>query len=217
MAHNSQLYNLVGSQVKVNRGGPDSIEGQLLGVHSDYMVLNTNNGVVYVTTYHVKSISQASGNQNSGSTMPQYIQSYSMSGVLNQLRHQHVQINRGGPEKIAGLVIDTSPNMIILVVNNEIIRIPLTHVKSITVVTSGKAIKTKAEAPAITTIQAAVTNPEAAIVRAAVTARAAATDRAAAIAREAPAGPAAEAEAEATAETAPEAARVAADPEAPNK
>ncbi|MGO4273107.1 hypothetical protein AB4Z22_25260, partial [Paenibacillus sp. TAF58] len=58
---------------------------------------------------------------------------YTFEGLLNQMRYTYVQINRGGPEKVEGLVVYSGDNVLLLVVNNEIIRVPIFHIKSISV------------------------------------------------------------------------------------
>lgn len=52
-----QVGNMVGSRVRVNRGGPDCLTGTLLGIHSDYLALATDNGTVYINSRHIKSLS----------------------------------------------------------------------------------------------------------------------------------------------------------------
>lgn len=137
------LGSLIGTEVKINRGGPDSIVGRLLSVHHDYLVVRMNDGtIVYIQLQHIKSISSSSrGNKsnnsnksNRSSRTPHRIEhAYTFEGLLNQMRYTFVQINRGGPEKIEGLVVYSGDNVLLLVVNNEIIRIPIFHIKSISV------------------------------------------------------------------------------------
>ncbi len=53
--------NLQGSTVRINRGGPDSVEGTLVGYGSDYLVILAKDGTVYIKNAHVKSFSQNLG------------------------------------------------------------------------------------------------------------------------------------------------------------
>ncbi len=64
------LQSLIGKNVKINRGGPDSIQGKLLAVKSDFLVLSTNEGVVYVASSHVKSITEMERQQKATATKP---------------------------------------------------------------------------------------------------------------------------------------------------
>ncbi|WP_261300784.1 DUF2642 domain-containing protein [Paenibacillus andongensis] len=147
------LGSLIGTEVRINRGGPDSIVGRLLSVHHDYLVVRMNDGtIVYIQLQHIKSISgsnasrgnksnSSNGNKSnrsnrsnrSGRTPQRFEHAYTFEGLLNQMRYTFVQINRGGPEKIEGLVVYSGDNVLLLVVNNEIIRIPIFHIKSISV------------------------------------------------------------------------------------
>ena len=57
-----------------------------------------------------------------------------------------VKINGGGPEKLEGIISDVTSDHLIVIINNELIRVPLFQIKSVTVglksrgVKSGKAI-----------------------------------------------------------------------------
>ena len=133
------LGSLIGTEVKINRGGPDSIVGRLLSVHHDYLAIQMKDGtIVYIQLQHIKSISSTNSNvsrgnkSNRSNRAPQRFEhAYTFEGLLGQLRYTNVQINRGGPEKVEGLVVHSGDNILLLVVNNEIIRIPIFHIKSI--------------------------------------------------------------------------------------
>jgi spore coat protein B len=133
------LGSLIGTEVKINRGGPDSIVGRLLSVHYDYLAIQIKDGtIVYIQSQHIKSISSTNSNVSRGNksnrsnrASQRFETAYTFEGLLGQLRYTNVQINRGGPEKVEGLVVHSGDNILLLVVNNEIIRIPIFHVKSI--------------------------------------------------------------------------------------
>jgi len=123
------LYSLAGRSVKINRGGPDAMNGRLLAVRSNYLVLKTKKGVVYINADHVKSITEAAG--GSGGRSASYVIADSFHGVLRQLRNQFVQINQGGPEKVEGFIADVTGDTLLLVAGREVIRIPLFHIRSV--------------------------------------------------------------------------------------
>lgn len=123
------LHSLIGRNVKINRGGPDALTGRLLAVRSNYLVLQTRNGIVYINAEHVKSITEAAG--GTGGRTAMYIMADSFNGVLRQLRQQFVQINQGGPEKVEGFIAEVSHDTLLLVSNKEAIRIPLFHIRSV--------------------------------------------------------------------------------------
>ena len=53
----STLRSLLNFKVKVNRGGPESVEGILREVCSDYITVVTPDEVVRVSIFHIRSIS----------------------------------------------------------------------------------------------------------------------------------------------------------------
>ncbi|MCM3272879.1 hypothetical protein [Paenibacillus elgii] len=135
MVENSTFKSLIGSEVKINRGGPDAITGKLIGVHSNYVALSSEDGAVYVNTTHVKSISQSPNQKSSGTngSITTHIKASSFNTLLHELRHNFVKINRGGPEKLEGIISDVTSDHAIVIINNELIRVPLFHIKSVTV------------------------------------------------------------------------------------
>lgn len=137
MSMNGQgMRGLLGREIKINRGGPDSVTGTLMDVRWDYMAMSCKEGIVYVNETHVKSITdtgRSGGNRTAAMGNP--IPSNTFLGVMQALRFRRVQINRGGPEKVEGILADANQNQLILALKNqEIVRIPLQHVKSVSIV-----------------------------------------------------------------------------------
>lgn len=127
---NTELKNLVGEFVRINRGGPESLEGKLLAVKSDYLVLATREGVVYVDLDHVKSVTGFAKGK-SGGTGNEFIHANSFRGVINALTKEFVQINWGGPEKVEGFLAEVQGNTALLVANNQVVYILVDHIKTI--------------------------------------------------------------------------------------
>lgn len=125
------LQSLVGKNVKINRGGPESLEGKLLAVKSDYLVLSTKEGVVYISTSHVKSITELPGSNKSGHRDPSFVNAANFNGVIRSFNHEFVQINWGGPEKVEGFVAEVGNDSVLLVVGKEVVQIQLFHIKTI--------------------------------------------------------------------------------------
>ncbi|PFJ16462.1 spore coat protein [Bacillus cereus] len=44
--------------LKINRGGPECVEGLLSEVHDEYITLVNGDEVIYVIVYHIKSVNQ---------------------------------------------------------------------------------------------------------------------------------------------------------------
>lgn len=126
----TQITNLVGEFVRINRGGPDSLEGKLLAVKSDYLVLSTREGVVYVDLDHVKSVT-GFAKAKSGGTSNDYINANNFRGVITALTKEFVQINWGGPERVQGFLAEVQGNTALVVVNNEVVYVLVDHIKTI--------------------------------------------------------------------------------------
>ena len=138
--HLGYLMSFIGKNVKINRGGPESIVGKLIAVHADYIVLRTNNGFIYVNAAHIKSITEGKGSHSVGRSMGRpagYIMAYSFNDVLRRLQKQFVQINQGGPEKVTGFIVEVGPDTLLLVSGKEVIRIPLFHIRTVSPVQRG--------------------------------------------------------------------------------
>ncbi|MFB0844351.1 hypothetical protein [Paenibacillus oleatilyticus] len=135
MAEHSTFKSLIGSEVKINGRGPDAITGKLIGIHSNYVALSTEDGAVYVNTSHVKSILQSPNQKSSGTigSVTTHIKASSFNDLLQELRHTFVKINRGGQEKLEGIISDVTSDHLIVIINNELIRVPLFQIKSVTV------------------------------------------------------------------------------------
>lgn len=55
------------------------------------------------------------------------------SDLLTNLKLSWIKVNRKGPESIEGLLVEANENYLVLIVNNEIFRIPTYHVKNFSV------------------------------------------------------------------------------------
>ncbi|NBD26588.1 hypothetical protein [Paenibacillus glycinis] len=127
------LSNQIGMNVRINRGGPESLQGKLIGVQSGYLVLKVSGGYVYVNTSHVKSVTDlpGSGGSHGSRGTRQYIMANGFVGVLRALTQKFVQINWGGPEKIEGFIAQVGNESLLLVVGPELVQIPLYHIKTV--------------------------------------------------------------------------------------
>lgn len=132
------LKNLKGSKIRIDRGGPESRDGKLLDVLSDYLVLeNKKEGIIYYKTYHIKSVSvleQKAQNDEQHDEDNSYVCASGFKDLLKELKYSWVKINRGGPEKIEGVLVNSSGDYLILTVNDEVNRIPIFHIRSLSVI-----------------------------------------------------------------------------------
>ncbi|MED4583927.1 hypothetical protein P9578_14185 [Brevibacillus choshinensis] len=133
---------LVGRSVRVDRGGPESRTGKLLSAQNDYFVIysETDGKIVYYKKDHVKSLTLDSrevsdvvieSNEEEQQPVLQYFEADSFISVLQSMHLYSVQINRGGPEKIEGVIVDANENEVTLIVGNEVVKILPFHIRNI--------------------------------------------------------------------------------------
>ncbi|QSB47404.1 hypothetical protein [Parageobacillus toebii] len=148
------LKNLIGSMVKVNKGGPESKKGIVLLVAGDYMgLLTEDDGIVFYNTTHIKSISVQNRSQNIDQNIDQStplsnspihydnyfddIHAQNFLELFDYFAYKWVSINRGGPEAAEGILVQEEGEHYTLVNNDEVIRIYPYHIKSISIGTKG--------------------------------------------------------------------------------
>ena len=134
-----------GMEVRVNRGGPESVTGTLLASLNDVLVLKLPNGtIVYFNLEHVKSVTPLANNAGrNGQNRPPAGAAHAMfppwltfRGVLESFRHRFVQINQGGPEKVEGILAGVGGGTVTLISGKEVIRIAIHHIRSVNLLTA---------------------------------------------------------------------------------
>jgi spore coat protein B len=130
------LESLVGKVIKVDRGGPNSRVGKLLSVSDNFFTLLTeDDGVVFFATHHIKSITENTRhNLKFNMDVPKdlkYISSNHFDDLLAKLKFHWIKINRGGPEKIEGVLHEANKDFVTVVSNEEIIRLSTFHIKNL--------------------------------------------------------------------------------------
>ncbi|MFO1443014.1 hypothetical protein KDN24_07265 [Bacillus sp. Bva_UNVM-123] len=133
---NDMMEALVNKVIKINRGGPESLTGKLLETGNDFLILlSQDDGVTYMKNQHIKSISENSkDSQKFNSYLLEtldYKTAYNFSDLMDNLRYQWVKINRGGPEKVEGVLYDVSDDFVTVIKNEEIVRVSMYHIRSI--------------------------------------------------------------------------------------
>lgn len=134
------LAKLKNVDVRIDRGGPESRTGKLLDVFSDFLVLYTaNDGVIYYKIHHIKSISRETEESIlEQKEMPKFINANNFDDLLKNLKYSWVKINRGGPEKIEGVLVDSFEDHLVLTVHDEVNRIPTFHIRNINMIENKK-------------------------------------------------------------------------------
>ncbi len=126
----------IGKVIKVNRGGPESRIGKLMDASEDHVALFTeDDGLVYYNTQHIKSFTDnMKGEMEFNIVVPndiQYKKADNFYSLLESLKFQWVKINRGGPEKLEGVLSDVHPDYISLINKEEIVRLAMFHITNI--------------------------------------------------------------------------------------
>ncbi|WP_404451129.1 hypothetical protein LG329_12350 [Virgibacillus necropolis] len=140
---NKQLEALKDKVIKVDRGGPNSRVGKLVAVHDDYITLLTNNdGVLYYNMDHIKSVTENVKDGLDGDDVDEIEEEsrnvdcntpHDFRSFLSTLKYKWVQINRGGPAKVDGVVNDITDEVITLVHDQEVIRVVVFHINNVSV------------------------------------------------------------------------------------
>ena len=127
------LKDLIGSYVRVNRGGPESQKGIIVSVCADYFVLQNEKGEYhYYQLRHLKSITKNTKDGGIGdSGWSEEDSAEDFETLLQGFKYRWVKINRGGPEKIEGILQDVSCDYVTLIIKEEVVLIALSHIKSV--------------------------------------------------------------------------------------
>ena len=127
-----QLNTLIGQNIKVNLGGPESRSGILISIKSDYLIVQTKKeGILYYPFQHIKGIQTSPSTKSDTIIESDFFDHDDFEEVLEQLKLRKVKINRGGPDSVEGIITGLTNGNIILSKNDEILFIPIFHVKNI--------------------------------------------------------------------------------------
>ncbi|WP_316572417.1 spore coat protein [Neobacillus sp. YIM B06451] len=155
-SYHSFLKSLVGQEVQVYKGGPESKKGRLMDVQSDYICLHaqdenkdkdkdkdkekdkSKSSIVYYRTEHLQSISE----NTKSNSMPRFDEDdsdtceFHSAGSFNALMKHFIkkqaQINLGGPESKSGMVLAVSGSYIALLTEDDgVVYYNIHHIKSI--------------------------------------------------------------------------------------
>lgn len=144
------LSNLQGKPVSINRGGPDKNTGTLLDTSEDFITLNTKtNGIVYILINNIKSISIDNSSTagveigpNAGGSTTQ-IQANEFVSLLSLLKFKWVEISSGDHDQVEGVLIESDDQQVIVVSNEEVLRVKTFHIKRLNQVNEVDVFKPK--------------------------------------------------------------------------
>ena len=126
----------IGKVIKVDRGGPESKIGMLMDASDDLIVLLTeDDGLVYYNSKHIRSFTDnIKGSMKLSIEVPKdfkFIKAANFKELLDSLKFKWIKINRGGPEKLEGVLTEVENDSVFLINNQEIVRLSLIHIRSI--------------------------------------------------------------------------------------
>ena len=128
---------MIGKHIKVDRGGPESRSGLLLDVKEDFFtILTKEDGVVYYNLQHIKSFTRdpKKDHEITATELPEtfsYFQGETFKDVLAKLQYTWLVINRGGPERVEGVLISVDDTGISLVLKDEVVNVSDFHIRNI--------------------------------------------------------------------------------------
>jgi spore coat protein B len=133
---NDIYKNFIGKVIRVDRGGPESRIGMLMDVSEDHLCLLTeDDGIVYYNTKHIKSFTDnMKGEMEFNIKVPKdlkFKKAANFQDLLDSLKLKWVKINRGGPEKLEGVITDVNKDFVSLIINEEFVRLSIFHIKNI--------------------------------------------------------------------------------------
>ncbi|MBZ5752729.1 hypothetical protein [Metabacillus rhizolycopersici] len=117
--------------VQIDRGGPESLTGTLLGISDNFLTLRSENNVdVHYQIHHIKSVSVEKGEAAENPTT--YVApAESFSSLLKSFQHSWVTINRGGPESVEGVLAEMTKDYVTVIHHEKVFRLTEYHIRNI--------------------------------------------------------------------------------------
>ncbi|MFS0723309.1 hypothetical protein [Paenibacillus sp. 1P07SE] len=133
--------HFVGSEVEVRFSGNDCVNGRLIAICGDYLVVKTRHGnLVYINARQVKSITELRCSHRSGQHV-KFIRAHNFHGVLQALRLQFVKIDLGRTDKLKGFITEVGPNSLLLVDNDELTQVSINQIRAVSPVCQSRGTR----------------------------------------------------------------------------
>ncbi|BCJ88329.1 DUF2642 domain-containing protein [Effusibacillus dendaii] len=134
------LEKSCGKMIQIERGGPDQLEGKLLEIRPDHLCIETQDGVMYVNSNHIKTISEPilmeitnQGTETEDSKPLVLVEAENFHQLLKNLQHKLVKINQAGPNSLEGVLMSIRDDSVTIVHKmKDYVHYPLFHIKTIT-------------------------------------------------------------------------------------
>jgi len=126
----NEYTKLLGDKVKVNLHGPDSVDGTLIFVGKDYLVLETSkDGILFYQLVHVKSVTRSKTGKGSLDHCYDYPKTF--EALLGTMKKSWVKVNRGKKDTVEGFLSRIKDGFLVLINGDEIIYVAIAHIKNI--------------------------------------------------------------------------------------
>lgn len=135
------LCDAVGKMIQIERGGPDKLQGRLLAVKVDHLIVETADSIVYVSSRHIKTVSEPiltemiiddPGDGQEDAPLPIIIDTENLRDLLTKLTHKLVKINQNSPNALEGVLLTVREDAVtILHKMQDYVHYPLLHIKTI--------------------------------------------------------------------------------------
>ena len=107
------------------------IEGILLAIKEDHLVIDVNENVFYIARQHIKAISKNAKDFHVSSQIVPYLDKQHLTDLLNVFRYNWVTINGSGNQAHFGVLRTVAEDHIILINNAELFYIPNSYISNI--------------------------------------------------------------------------------------
>ncbi|WP_165279964.1 DUF2642 domain-containing protein [Paenibacillus protaetiae] len=125
------LKRMIGNFVCINLVGDEKVEGRLIAVCRDYIVLRTRDGIVYVNANQVESVAENGANRSRGSRTPRFIRAANFHDLVRQLENEFVKITFGRNDKVKGYITDVCDNTATVVDCHKLVSVYIDKIKTI--------------------------------------------------------------------------------------
>ncbi len=108
------------------------VEGVLLDVKQDHIVVDVNQNVFYYALQHIKALSKNAKNYHISSEIVHFVDENYLVDVLEALRYNWVSINSLSDQVLFGVLSKISDDHVTVINNSEILYIPKSNICNIT-------------------------------------------------------------------------------------